>query len=64
MRDERPEEWQDAVEFDAAIRVARGMRGETFLHRQCVPLAEADLRTPADHGQLSWLDECGGVCGV
>lgn len=64
MRDERPDEWNDAVEFDASIRVAGGMRGETFLHRQCVPLNEVDLRTPSDYGQLSWLDECGGVCGV
>lgn len=28
------------------------------------PLAEADLRAPADHGQLSFLDECEGMCGT
>lgn len=64
MRDETPDEWQDAVEFDRAIRVSGGMRGETFLHRSCVPLDKVDLLTPADRGQLSFLDECSGVCGV
>lgn len=64
MRGEAPQEWADAVLFDRAIRVAGGMRGETFIHRQCVPLDKADLSTAADHGQLSFLDECAGVCGV
>lgn len=64
MKTEAPDEWRDAVEFDSAIRVSGGMRGETFLHRQCVPLDEVDLSTAADHGQLSFLDECAGVCGV
>lgn len=64
MRDEAPDEWQDAVEFDRAIRVSGGMRGETYLHRQCVPLDQVDLSTPSDHGQMSLLDECSGVCGV
>ena len=35
MRNERPAEWADAVEFDASIRRAGGMRGETFLHASC-----------------------------
>lgn len=64
MRDNRPEEWADAVAFDAAIRKAGGMRADTFLHRDCVPLDEVDLSTPEDHGQLSMLDECEGLCGV
>jgi hypothetical protein len=64
MRDSTPDEWADAVEFDKAIRVSGGMRGETFLHRSCKPLDEVDLTTAADHGQLSFLDECAGVCGV
>ncbi|MFD4118635.1 hypothetical protein ACFWSJ_34995 [Streptomyces niveus] len=53
IRDESPEEWQDVVEFDAAIRKgnaranASGNRllGQAFLHRSRVPLAEA----PIDH---------------
>lgn len=64
MRDNRPEEWADAIGFDAAIRKAGGTRGDTFLHRDCVPLDEVNLSTPEDHGQLSLLDECEGMCGL
>ena len=64
MRDETPGEWADAVEFDKAIRVAGGMRGDTFLHRSCVPLDEVDLDTPEDRGQRDWINECEGMCGV
>lgn len=53
IRDNSPEEWEDVVEFDAAIRKgnaranATGNRllGEAFLHRSRVPLNEA----PIDH---------------
>lgn len=47
LRDERPAEWADAVELDAAIRKggARGLplAGEAFLHRSRVPLAIAPI---------------------
>lgn len=59
-----PEEWADAVEFDKQIRHRGGMRGETFLHRSCVPLDEVDLSTAEERGQRNWLDECTGMCGV
>lgn len=49
LRDHHPDEWADAVEFDAAIRKggARGLplHGEAFLHRSRVPLD----RAPIDH---------------
>lgn len=53
IRDTSPDEWQDVVEFDAAIRQgnaranASGNRllGQAFLHRSRVPLSEA----PIDH---------------
>jgi hypothetical protein len=62
LRDEHPAEWQDAVEFDAAIRRANGkLDGEAFLHRSLLPLAEVDLATREDGGQLA-LGECEGVC--
>lgn len=59
MRDHDPESWADAVDFDRQIN----KRGE-FLHRQRVPLDQVDLTTLEDHGQLSFLDECDGMCGV
>jgi hypothetical protein len=47
LRDTRPDEWADAVEFDAAIRKggARGgeLTGEAFLHRSRVPLSIAPI---------------------
>lgn len=64
LRDNHPDEWQDAVEFDAQVREhyrTRGMQYDVYLHRQRLPLAQADLATPEDHGQLT-LGECDGVC--
>lgn len=51
IRDERPEEWADAVDFDQQIRhgnaraIAEGtpLEGEAFLHRSRVPLAQAPI---------------------
>lgn len=66
MRDHDGEAWADAVEVDHALRTGlRGISGEVFLHRSCVPLERADLSTAADRGQLDlWRNECEGMCGV
>ncbi len=57
--------WADALEVDAAIRQQPGMKGQQFMHRSCVPLAEVDLSTAADHGQTDLFNnECEGMCGV
>ncbi|WP_197683335.1 hypothetical protein [Jiangella alkaliphila] len=62
MRDERPDEWRQAVAFDAAIRWggARGrpLRGEAFLHASRVPLD----RAPIDRVSRSeWADRQGEI---
>lgn len=59
------EQWADAVEVDCAIRHADGMDGEVYLHRDCVPLEEVDLRTDEDKGQMAFgfRAECLGYCG-
>jgi len=60
-----PEAWADALEVDAAIRNQPGIKGQQFMHRSCVPLAEVDLSTAADHGQIDMFNnECEGMCGV
>ena len=66
MRDHDVDAWEDAVAVDLALRTGlRGIRGEVFLHRSCVPLDEADLSTAADYGQLDlFANECEGMCGV
>ncbi|WCH90616.1 hypothetical protein POD33_00135, partial [Streptomyces moderatus] len=53
IRDTSPDEWQDVVEFDAAIRQGNAranangnhLLGQAFLHRSRMPLSEA----PIDH---------------
>lgn len=67
MRDNHPDDWRRACEFDAAIRPGFfGMRGEAFVHRSLVPLAQVDLSTAAERGQreFGFLQECEGACGV
>jgi hypothetical protein len=66
IRDHDANAWADAVDVDRSLRSGlRGIRGEVFLHRSCVPLEDADLSTDADRGQLDlWPNECEGVCGV
>lgn len=65
MRDEAPEEWADALAVDAAIRKQSGFRGEQFMHRSLKPLAEVDLKTAEDRGQLNlFINDCEGMCGV
>lgn len=65
-----PEGFADAVEFDEeARRVREGyalFRSTPYVHRDLVPLAEADVRSDTDRGQevFSWMDECEGMCGV
>ena len=70
LRDDNPDEWDQAVEFDAQIRRAphregKEMRGEQYLHRSNVPLPQADLRTDAEKGQPDLFNnECDGMCGA
>ena len=61
----QPEQWADAIEVDRAIRHADGMDGEVYLHRDCIPLEQVDLRTDEDRGQMAFdfRAECLGYCG-
>ncbi|MGF4045746.1 hypothetical protein ACX800_09905 [Paenarthrobacter nitroguajacolicus] len=57
LRDKSPEEWEDAVAFDAAIRAgsaranAQGqpLLGQAFLHRSRVPLDQAPIDKVSFH---------------
>ena len=66
LRDEEPEAWHRAVEFDARIRHGiNKVRQPCFVHRDCKPLDQVDLSTDAERGQgLLWGNECGGNCGL
>lgn len=69
LRDEEPEEFQRAVEFEKKVQDLKDESDNfstvPYLHRSCVPLDQLDLRTDADRGQaMLWQDECEGMCGV
>lgn len=73
MRDKHPDLFQQAVEWDAAMRTGmKGVNGEVYIHRSLLPLGDVDLRTRREKGQSTlWEDdedgfgnECEGHCGV
>lgn len=67
IRETDPKGWAQAVALDQRIRNAGGMRGDVFLHQDCVPLKDADLEA-ADTDQTrldaEFENECAGMCGV
>ena len=66
IRDTDPEAWADAIALDEIIRApARGMKSQQFMHRKLLPLAQVDLSTDEEKGQVNfWENECEGMCGV
>lgn len=62
MKTNRPAEWEDAVTFDEAIRNLphRKILSDCFLHKDGVPLREADLSKTLKRG---FGNECRGFCG-
>jgi hypothetical protein len=66
MKDEEPAEFAKAVDFDEAIRdkTMKGSESPAFVHRSCVPLADA-VFSPNDPNQIDFFNnECEGMCGV
>lgn len=61
---EAPDEFQEAVDLDEHMRKREDMRGQTYLHRSCRPLKDVDLRSQEELGQIDWINECDGMCGV
>lgn len=71
LRDEEPEEFNKAVEFDIKIRRAhkkhdKNLKMEVFLHRSCKALSDIDFDNDIDKGQgiFDFQNECEGMCGV
>jgi hypothetical protein len=69
LKDEEPEAWQRAVQFERDLQRVKGrtdnMQAVPFLHKSLKPLDEVDLSTLEDHGQMGlWGEECEGMCGV
>jgi hypothetical protein len=64
MKRDRPEEFQDAVDFESRMQSAMGsIKCIPYLHRSCVPLDQVDFSTAEERGQMNWIDECTGMCG-
>jgi hypothetical protein len=65
IRDGDPEAWADALDFDVKVRNLSGMRGRVYIHRDLVPLGEADIDSLEEKGQQSLFgNDCEGMCGV
>ena len=62
IKTESPDEFEDACQFDEAIRNFGGMRGHMFLHSSRVPLREV-LFKPGKGGMGLAHEECMGMCG-
>lgn len=57
--------WDEAVRVDRLIRDGvTGTTSKLYLHQSGQPLDEVDFSNDFDRGQLSFLDECEGLCGV
>ena len=69
MKELYPEDWAEACRVDELVRHnLPGMKEPVFLHRQKVPLKDADLYANINPDQLQlgddgWAD-CEGLCGV
>lgn len=66
LKNEEPEEFQRAVDFEQRLQKAAEQTTFTsslYLHRSCVPLSEAPLAADEEHPSL-FGDECEGMCGV
>ena len=71
LRDDDPEEFEQAIRFDQEIRDAykqndKQMKMEIYLHNSCKPLSEIDFDSDEDKGQQVWdfKSECEGMCGI
>lgn len=64
LKDQDPEDWQKAVEFDRQLREngkIHGMREDVYLHSSGKPLGDVML---GNEQRDLFSDECSGICGV
>lgn len=66
MKANRPDEFAEAVEYDAILRTgnARGMRMVEFMHPDRIPLGEVDFAAKESKQISLFGNECLGICGV
>lgn len=69
LRDEEPQEFAKAVEFEREIHAAykrqNALNGTPYLHSSCVPLDQAKFKHDASNAVVDQFgNECEGLCGV
>jgi len=67
LRDQAPDEWDRAIDFDRRLRTvspAMGLRSKPFVHSSRVPLGEAALGDGFRNQPDLFGNECEGMCGV
>lgn len=73
LRDNYPEDWKKAIEFDDSLRAGRfknNLKGEQFVVPACKPLRDYDLSFTSkeieEREQLNFgfANECEGMCGI
>jgi len=67
MKDTKPNEFKQAVEYDAFIRQGNTkIKDELYLHRSCVPLDKVEFKKISKDNNLDFgfNNECEGMCGV
>lgn len=70
LKDEEPEEFKRAVEFEKKYQAAKALtvsrKGfKPFLHSSRVNLDQVDFSTEEERGQLDMFgNECEGMCGL
>ena len=63
-KENNPKEFKLAIEFDAKIRTLPKFKHQNFLHKSCKPLGEVRFKQTKVSRQISFLDECEGMCGI
>lgn len=71
LRNDDPDYFKTAIEFDARIREKykqdnKSLQMEVYLHSSCKPLSEVDFDSEEDKGQMGFdfQSECEGMCGI
>lgn len=66
MREDSPDEFVDAVEFDSAIRVVNRMENQQFMHRSLKPLGQVAFKHEGQGAMFidAFGNECEGICGT
>lgn len=64
MKEDEPEAFASAVEFDKRIRKMPKINHECFLHRSLKPLDEIDFNEAEGQFDFGFDNECEGMCGL